>query len=307
MISPDRLPTVHVVGNGLLYAAIVVVWAVVLVPMWLRRHDEGVETRSVDRFSAAMRVLSRRTGRPAREQRYVVVPPRQPAEPAERAPERTLRRPRDESRARLMARRRRVVLGLLLVTALTLVLGAVGLIGWVPFPVLSTIALLGYLAHLRVQARRLREQEWRRRAADGRLRAQARREDTARPAYARPDRRSDRQPVTTAPTAVPTPLPVDLADEHTVRLVASAEEWSPTPVPLPTYVTKPKAPGSAVRSIDLSPGLWAGPAATAPAAADLPEQAVQEAAGEAAATGAGSEAQDRPEPAEVDHYRAVND
>lgn len=54
---------------------IVVMWAVVLVPMWLRRHDRVNELASVDRFAGAMRVLSRRTaGRPDR--RYVVMPER---------------------------------------------------------------------------------------------------------------------------------------------------------------------------------------------------------------------------------------
>lgn len=38
---------------------LVLMWAVVLVPMWMRRHDEVEETRSVDRFSAAMHTLSR--------------------------------------------------------------------------------------------------------------------------------------------------------------------------------------------------------------------------------------------------------
>src|SRR4051812_26763283 len=50
-------------------------WAVVLVPMWLRRHDAATESRSVDRFSTAMRVLSRRSsGGPDR--RYVLMPKR---------------------------------------------------------------------------------------------------------------------------------------------------------------------------------------------------------------------------------------
>src|SRR4051812_11101329 len=50
-------------------------WAVVLVPMWLRRHDAATESRSVDRFSTAMRTLSRRTtSGPGR--RYVVMPRR---------------------------------------------------------------------------------------------------------------------------------------------------------------------------------------------------------------------------------------
>ncbi|HVT22373.1 MAG TPA: hypothetical protein VHE57_13410 [Mycobacteriales bacterium] len=38
---------------------LVLMWAVVLVPMWLKRHDEVEESRSVDRFTAAMHTLSR--------------------------------------------------------------------------------------------------------------------------------------------------------------------------------------------------------------------------------------------------------
>src|SRR5881227_4043073 len=61
--------------SAVIYAVIVIMWAVVLVPMWLRRHDAATESRSVDRFSTAMRVLSRRpTGGPDR--RYVLMPKR---------------------------------------------------------------------------------------------------------------------------------------------------------------------------------------------------------------------------------------
>jgi hypothetical protein len=49
-------------------------WACVLVPMWLRRHDEVEENRSVDRFSTAMHTLSRRESRA--DERYVVMPHR---------------------------------------------------------------------------------------------------------------------------------------------------------------------------------------------------------------------------------------
>ena len=65
--------------SGLIYAAIVMLWAVVLVPMWLRRHDEVTESRSVDRFQGAMRTLSRRGAEgPAGvgDRREVIVPRR---------------------------------------------------------------------------------------------------------------------------------------------------------------------------------------------------------------------------------------
>ena len=46
----------------MIYAVIVVMWAAFLVPMWLRRHDEFAEAKSVDKFASKMRVLARRTG-----------------------------------------------------------------------------------------------------------------------------------------------------------------------------------------------------------------------------------------------------
>ena len=46
--------------SGFLYVAIVVGWAVYLVPFALKRYDEATRNRSIDRFSSAMRVLGRR-------------------------------------------------------------------------------------------------------------------------------------------------------------------------------------------------------------------------------------------------------
>ena len=44
----------------MIYAAIAIMWAVVLIPMWLRNHDTAAENRSAERFGQAMRVLSRK-------------------------------------------------------------------------------------------------------------------------------------------------------------------------------------------------------------------------------------------------------
>lgn len=54
---------------------IVLMWAVVLIPMWLRRHDEVEESRSLDRFSTAMHTLSRREPESA-DKKYLVMPHR---------------------------------------------------------------------------------------------------------------------------------------------------------------------------------------------------------------------------------------
>ena len=62
----------------LMAIVLVVMWLVVLVPMFVRRGDERAETRSMDRFATAMRVLSRRspgTGGVAGRRPYAKVPP----------------------------------------------------------------------------------------------------------------------------------------------------------------------------------------------------------------------------------------
>jgi hypothetical protein len=69
---------------------LVVLWAVVLVPMWLKRHDKANELASAVRFAGAMRILARRPGRVAG--RYVMMPARSAAAraPHVSAPERPL-------------------------------------------------------------------------------------------------------------------------------------------------------------------------------------------------------------------------
>ena len=56
-------------GSGLILLVIVGAWLAVLVPMALRSHESSASLTSVDRFSDAMRVLSRRD-----ERRAIVVP-----------------------------------------------------------------------------------------------------------------------------------------------------------------------------------------------------------------------------------------
>ena len=48
---------------GLILLAIVGAWLAVLVPMALKSHDSTTSLRSADRFSDAMRVLSRKSSR----------------------------------------------------------------------------------------------------------------------------------------------------------------------------------------------------------------------------------------------------
>lgn len=46
--------------TGLVYLIVIALWALILVPRWLRRHDRNAELRSSMRFDRAMKTLSRR-------------------------------------------------------------------------------------------------------------------------------------------------------------------------------------------------------------------------------------------------------
>ena len=62
-------------GSGLILLLIVGMWLAVLVPMWLKSYDSGANLSSVDRFSDAMRVLSRRHVAMG-DRRTLLMPPR---------------------------------------------------------------------------------------------------------------------------------------------------------------------------------------------------------------------------------------
>jgi hypothetical protein len=143
---------------------LVVMWAVVLIPMWLKRHDEVEESRSVDRFTSAMHTLSRREA--ASDQRYVVMPHRSrsvdvhvsgASAPSRRAQRKAIAARRAAARpaTSAAARRRRTLVGLLLVTILTFAAAMVvgGLKLWAPQLVVDVV-LLAFVANLVMYGRR---------------------------------------------------------------------------------------------------------------------------------------------------------
>ena len=140
-------------ASGLIYAAIAIMWAAVLIPMWLRNHDTASENRSAERFGQAMRVLSRKeqavadeaAGDRAGDRAQAPIPAREQRAPrvegvARARPQRTLA----QRRARTLA----VMAGL--VVLLTLVAVVTPVPWWAPLPV---VTLLGaFVVHLRIQA-----------------------------------------------------------------------------------------------------------------------------------------------------------
>jgi len=146
----------------LMAIVLVVMWLVVLVPMFVGRGDVRAESRSMDRFATAMRVLSRRSpgsGGVATHRRHATATPSSYADGA--SPVRTA------ARARMLRRRRRT-LAVLVVTAVVGVPAALALSGW--FWLAQAPAMLflaGYVGWLRKQVRREQERRARRREMFG--------------------------------------------------------------------------------------------------------------------------------------------
>jgi hypothetical protein len=242
--------------SALIFVALAVAWAAYLVPKALKHHEEVHRSRSVERFSHTMRVLARREPVSRRAARLVVTPMRNatrprvetkasmaPAsEPAAAAPAApasgavagpsAVRRPVSAS----AARRRRRVLGLLVLAALVVGgLAAFSVIhwGWIAAP---AALLVGWLVACRLMVR------------GGRARRVVRPSATAHVEPA----------VSTADT------PVADAEVPVAPEGPAAEEpelapgtWQMVPTTLPTYVDKPAAVHRTVQTIDLeSTGVW---------------------------------------------------
>lgn len=239
------------VGSGLILLVIVGAWLAVLVPMALRSHDSATSLRSTDRFSDAMRVLSRRSSRdvlvPRRSSASLVVSgtrsSRAPAPVVEddEPPVAKARRTAAERRLRTLL----VLSGLALVT---LGLWLYGLRGARVAHLACDVVLLGFLVHLRRQAQL-------------RARRVIRRPLRAAPARARRTVRiagiPDRMPARPAPLSSPLPAPAARYEDKPIAATGTDGSWSPVPVPPPTYVGKSVAPRREPRVLDLTkPGQW---------------------------------------------------
>lgn len=279
-----------VLVSGIIFVVLAVAWAVYLVPKALKHHDEVARSRSVDRFSTAMRVLARREPVDRRNARLVVTPARSSQRvlvPSRPQPSAAARR----AAARAAARRRRhITLFLVLADLVVLTLAAFAVVPWwsVAIPTTLTVA---YLVLCRFQVRRENDVAW--------APARGGDRDVARDAAPAPHR--------TIRVGAPATSSEEefSADEDTVQIAVAELEavavpvetvdgdslWDPLPVTLPTYVTKARA-ARTVRTIDLSaPDTWSS-------GRDDADTALVEQAAEAA--GAAETAEEAPE-----HRRAV--
>ncbi len=241
-------------GSGLILLVIVGAWLAVLVPMALRSHDSATSLKSTDRFSDAMRVLSRRG------ERAVIVPRRGPSlvvsatksarpDPADLrvyvATELPTRDPLTPAE-----RRRRLLFGLLGTCALTLglALTVLPVLLWVHLA--ADLLVVAFVVHLRKQAVQRAQRHVRSRRQPAPLAAPVRRRRVAGI--------PDRMPARPAPLTMPLPAPAARYDDKPLAATGtSGEAWSPVPVPIPTYVGKATAPKRSPRVLDLTPASGA--------------------------------------------------
>jgi hypothetical protein len=270
--------------TGLIYAAIVIAWAVYLVPMTLRRSQAQSRRRSVERFSSAMRVLSRKDPRDR-----VLAATGTRVTPAERAvapdvaatPAATDLAPlrRRQAASRSAARRRRRVLAVLLIV--TAAVAVVATLDYLPrwSAAVPLTLVLGFLVTARRQVRR--SQRAYRRALERphpNRTAQPRR--VAADIEAHADSTGDLSTGDVEADDQPTRLMhLDLAGPEVQEAVPIESDevaglWDPVSVTLPTYVTKPAAHRQ-VRTVDLSAAdvrsSLRGDSAARTGAADEPE------------------------------------
>ncbi len=271
-----------------------VAWAVYLIPKALKHHDEVARTRSIDRFSSAMRVLARREPVNRRDARLVVTPARAAGNPRVLAPTRpasavetavtavtegtdspevetqvevsvrpAVPRARIVARrkaARAAARRRRLLLTvLLLCTAVTAGVAAFGLAPWWSVAIPGGLTLV-YLLLCRTQVRRESLHDFDLLDQRPAVRVEAEQGEPAAAEVAEVAVAAghvDEFGVAEFDDTEDTVgIEVALLDAIMIPTEDGGSLWDPLPVTLPTYVTKPKARRT-VRTIDLGePGTW---------------------------------------------------
>lgn len=152
-------------GSGVLLAIVVVLWFVVLVPMVLTHRDLTRDAQASDRVSPRARVLARRGSTATTEVETVSTDTEATEDDvrdvdvnheADRLDEEPVRRPRLPalSRAAVLRRRRRILIGLVVTAALFAFLAIVATSRFWMGHVLLDLLLVGYVVQLRRNAQR---------------------------------------------------------------------------------------------------------------------------------------------------------
>ena len=269
--------------SAVIFVAVAVAWAVYLVPKALRHHDEAQRSRSVERYSPAMRVLARREAVSGRDARLVVPQRDQRAEPpdAPTPPTAAELRARRMTARRATTRRRRVLGSILVVTAVVATLAVLGVVApaWTAAP---AGLLVAWLLSCRVMVRGeqaawvaltaaapLQHHESPARPSAGAQTLDTQTRDTqTRDTQTRDTQTSEDGSADTDELSADDGE-ADDEDQRGDEVAPAADTsspdatprasamWDPVPVTLPTYVHKNTAIRRSVRTIDLdATGVW---------------------------------------------------
>ncbi|MGZ5366913.1 MAG: divisome protein SepX/GlpR [Aeromicrobium sp.] len=247
-------------GNGLIFAFVVALWAAYFVPLAVRRYDEASKAGSIEKFSSLSRVIPHKSHvdphvDEADSESDVIETTEEETRQelaTTHSPVQTSARKSGRKSARIAARRRRRTLITLILLAA--IVGGVAGFGYIPlWSIAGPAALIvAWLIACRIQVRGElgigRKAKSASTAADEEqtIVVSGQFEDIA------PDRKHVMQDSV---------LDADALDDQIVIAVpvgtAGGEAlWDPLPVTLPTYVTKPRA-GRTVRTIEFGePGAW---------------------------------------------------
>ncbi len=194
-------------ASGLIYLIIVGMWVAYFVPRWMTTHDEATG-RSAERYKSAMKLVAEKD-RPSFTPE--VIDP--------------------EKKKKVITRRRNVLGSLLVVTLITAIVVAFGVVTYLAIFVPLSATLI-YLVNVRRQvvAEQLRAR--RLRALEQITGAQIQLEPTERISLSR-------KPIEQPATWIPLETPLESATVTVIR--TEDKTWQPVSVPRPTYVTAPKA------------------------------------------------------------------
>ncbi|MGN6162377.1 MAG: divisome protein SepX/GlpR [Marmoricola sp.] len=241
--------------SGLIFVALFVGWAIYLIPKFMRDQEELATTRSLQDFSARLRVFA--ATRSVAKQNLLG-----PDEPTveismdeiqkalDVSPAQAVRLPSRAAAKKAAKRRRRVLLVLMVVTAAVTGLAVAG-IGPIWTPAIPVAIVLLFLLTARRSVRRAAKA---RKAAVRAASANAGR--ASAPAAASPAPVAP-APIITHETDVEVALIARIeADNAADNDAAAAADrlWDPVPVTLPTYLDKPVAHRT-VMSIELNRGI----------------------------------------------------
>jgi len=245
-------------GSGYIYAVIVGLWALVLIPVWLRSHDRTGEVRQIDKYRAAMTSLSGREYRSSGGSKPSAQHPRETAVRNTHDSD-VMDEWHEPTAAELAATRRRLVMAVLA----GLMAGAIilALLDVLPlwFLLLPAALLGGFGLISRQQALAAESRERREHERHASHQAQRERELASAPQQQR--RYATTSTVRPADTSSELPEVRRAVHPTEAQLAREVDRgWEATNAPLPTYVSAPRA-SRIPRVIDLThTGDWGGEA-----------------------------------------------